>query len=96
MLSVPLYALLPSPALAVERILREILGEPRIDSPFFRLWPQLEQNMLIASGIDPGEETSREPMPSKARMETGEIIAAYLGNTPFARFFQTSVPLDAI
>ena len=31
-------------------------------------------------------------MPSKARMETGEIIDAYLGNTPFASFLQTSVP----
>jgi hypothetical protein len=97
MFSVSLYALLPSPAVAVERVLGEILGEPRIDSPFFRLWPQLEKNMLIASGIEPGEETRRQPvMPSKARMEIEEIIAAYLGNTPFASFFQASVPFDTI
>jgi hypothetical protein len=44
--------LLPDPALAVERILREILGEERINSPFFQLWPQLEQNMLVASESD--------------------------------------------
>lgn len=51
----------------------------------------------MASGIEPGEETRRQPvMPSKARMEIEEIIAAYLGNTPFASFFQTSVPFDAI
>ena len=25
-------------------------------------------------------------------METGEVIESYLGNTPFASFFQTSVP----
>ena len=92
-LSVPLYVLLPDPALAVERILREILGEERINSPFFHLWPQLEQNMLVASGIDPDSQTSREPvMPSKSRMETGEVIDSYLGNTPFVSFFQTSVP----
>src|SRR5512132_696075 len=97
MFSVSLYALLPSPAVAVERVLGEILGEPRIDSPFFRLWPQLEENLLMASGIEPGEETRRQPvMPSKTRMEIEEIIAAYLGNTPFASFFQTSVPFDAI
>src|SRR5512132_174200 len=97
MFSVSLYALLPSPAVAVERVIGEILGEPRIDSPFFRLWPQLEENLLMASGIEPGEETRRQPvMPSKARMEIEEIITAYLGNTPFASFFQTSVPFDAI
>ena len=28
-------------------------------------------------------------------METEEIITAYLGNTPFASFFHTSVPFDA-
>jgi hypothetical protein len=58
---------------------------------------QLEENLLMASGIEPSEDTRRQPvMPSKARMEIEEIIAAYLGNTPFASFFQTSVPFDAI
>lgn len=94
MFSAPLYALLPHPVMAVERILSNILGESRIDSRFFRLWPQLEQNLLIASGMEPA---SRQPvMPSKARMETEEIIAAYLGQTPFASFMQASVPFDAI
>jgi hypothetical protein len=97
MFSVPLYALLPNPVMAVERILSDILGEVRIDSRFFHLWPQLEQNLLMASGIDPSGETKREPVwPSKARMEIEEIIAAYLGNTPFAAFLQASVPFDAI
>jgi hypothetical protein len=97
MFSVPLYALLPHPVMAVERVLSDILSEVRIDSRFFRLGPQLEENLLIASGIEPGEETRRQPvMPSKARMEIEEIIAAYLGNTPFASFFQASVPFDAI
>ena len=62
MFSVSLYALLPSPAVAVEGVLGEILGEPRIDSPFFRLWPQLEENLLMASDIEPGEETRRQPV----------------------------------
>jgi hypothetical protein len=97
MFSVPLYALLPHPVMAVERVLSDILSEVRIDSRFFRLWPQLEENLLIASGIEPGEETRRQPViPSKARMEIEEIIAAYLGNTPFASFFQASLPFDAI
>ena len=97
MFSVSLRALLPSPAVAVERVLGEILGEPRIDSPFFRLWPRLEKNMLIASGIDPDAESTRSPVwPDKARMEIEEIIAAYLGDTPFAAFFQATVPFDAI
>ena len=92
-LSVPLYVLLPDATMAVERILGEILGERRIDSPFFHLWPQLEHNLLTASGIDPAAETSRQPvMPSRAQMEPGEVIEAYLGNTPFASFFQTAVP----
>jgi hypothetical protein len=87
-LSVPLYVLLPDPTRAVDRILDEILGEPRIDSPFYRLWPQLEHNLLTASGIDPSTESNRQPViPSNARMETGEVIDAYLGNTPFASFF---------
>jgi hypothetical protein len=97
MFSVPLYALLPHPVMAVERVLSDILSEVRIDSRFFRLWPQLEENLLIASGIEPGEETRRQPvMPSKARMEIEEMIAAYFGDTPFASFFQASVPFDAI
>ena len=92
-LSVPLYVLLPDTTMAVERVLGEILGEERINSPFFRLWPHLEDNLLIASGIDPGVETQRQTIaPSKARMETGELIDSYLGNTPFASFFQTDVP----
>jgi hypothetical protein len=61
-LSVPLYVLLPDPAQAVERIVCEILSEARIESRFFRLWPQLERNLLIASGIDPSVETSRQPI----------------------------------
>jgi hypothetical protein len=68
-----------------------------LTAAFSGLWPQLEENLLIASGIEPGEETRRQPViPSKARMEIEEIIAAYLGNTPFASFFQASVPFDAI
>ena len=46
-LSVPLYVLLPDPTMAVERVLGEILGEERINSPFFRLWPQLEQTICL-------------------------------------------------
>ena len=38
-LSVPLYVLLPDPAIAVDSVLGEILSEDRTDSPFFRLWP---------------------------------------------------------
>jgi hypothetical protein len=75
-LSVPLYVLLPDPALAVERILREILGEERINSPFFHLRPQLELNLLIASGIDPDSQTSREPVilnPAVRRLPDGGI-----------------------
>jgi hypothetical protein len=36
MFSVPLYALLPHPVMAVERVLSDILSEVRIDSRFFR------------------------------------------------------------
>ena len=92
-LSVPLYVLLPDPVQAVERILGAILSEERIESRFFRLWPQLERNLLIASGIDPSVENSRQPIwPGKARMETVEIIDSYLCDTPFSTFLQTSVP----
>jgi Type IV secretion-system coupling protein DNA-binding domain len=92
-LAVPLYTLLPDPALAVERVLGEILTEDQPKSLLSRIWLQLKQNMYTASGIDPAQETSREPIwPGKARMETGELIDAYLGNTLFARFLQTAVP----
>jgi hypothetical protein len=93
--SVPLYTLLPSPVLAVERALREIVTEPRADSPFYRLWWQLTQNLLIASGIDPGAESAKQAVwPSGAKMEVEQLMDAYIGNTPLVAFFRTAVPFD--
>jgi hypothetical protein len=42
------------------------------------------------------EHSQKAKVFSLWEMEIQEIIAAYLGNTPFASFFQASVPFDAI
>jgi hypothetical protein len=95
MFSVPLYTLLPSPVMAVERVLDEIVTEPLPESPFYRLCWQLKQNMFAASGINPASGSAKEPVwPSKAKMEVEKLIDAYLGNTPFVAFLRTGVPFD--
>jgi hypothetical protein len=95
MFSVPLYTLLPKPILSVERILGQIVTERWPDSPFKRLWRQLKENMFVVSGIDPSDPGDREPVwPSKAKMQATDVIESYLGNTPSASFFASSLPFD--
>src|SRR5512147_1729443 len=95
MFSVPLYTLLPNPTLSVERVLGEIVTQPWADSPFHLIWRQFMENMFVASGMDPNDPGNKELVwPSKTKMQAAEAIESYLVHTPFASFFQSSLPFD--
>jgi hypothetical protein len=95
-LSIPLFDFLPNLPLAVEGLAITFNG-PQAACPFQALTSRLERNLMIASGVDPSDRTSREqPVPpTKAKDQSPQaLIENYLGGTPFAAFLQTPIPFS--
>src|SRR3954469_4114552 len=92
----PLYALYQQPALAVEAAIGVFLTNQKSKELFPRLWQQLELNLLSVSGINPNRESSKQVIaPTKARgMAAEALVSEYLGQTPLADYFETSVPFS--
>src|SRR3712207_6292670 len=59
-LLVPLYSLIPQPALTVESVLGVLLNDPETRALFPTLCGRLEQNVLAVSGIDPTSESTKQ------------------------------------
>jgi hypothetical protein len=96
-LSIPLFDFLPNVPLSVEGIFGVAFNGSETACPFQALKSQLERNLMLASGIDPSDHTSRkEPVPpTKAKDQSPQaLIADYLGGTPFAAFLQTPIPFS--
>jgi hypothetical protein len=91
-LTVPVYALLPDPALSIEGALGVFLnGDPQ-QSAFPKLRKTLEGNVLRVSGIDPTRPGTHEKQiarPTDAKnTEPEELLDSYLVGTPLADYFR--------
>ena len=89
-LSVSVLERLANPAAILDGIVRAALG-----SPFPRLSQAVQNNLLLASGIDPTNPTSRKTLvlPSAAKeTDPHRLVASYLRATPFVDFFRESAP----
>ena len=64
--------------------------------PFPRLYNKIEDNFLLASGIDPHRREHRHKQPVPPRQAKGktpfELIYMYLNATPFPDFLTTALP----
>jgi hypothetical protein len=90
-LSVSVLERLTSPAAVLDQIVRACLV-----SPFPRLSQTVQENLLLASGIDPTNPGSRKALilPSAAKEDANPHLLAstYLRATPFVDFFRQSAP----
>ena len=96
-LSIPLFDFLPNLPLSVEGLFAVAFNGPEPACPFQALTSRLERNLMLASGIDPSNPTSRkEPVPpTKAKDQSPQaLIGDYLGGTPFATLLQTPIPFS--
>jgi hypothetical protein len=89
-LSVSVLERLTSPAAVLDQIVRAGLT-----SPFPRLAQAVQENLLLASGIDPTNPGSRKTLvlPTAAKeTDPQTLVASYLRATPFVDFFRQSAP----
>jgi hypothetical protein len=97
-LAVPLYSLLPNPALALETAINLCLSERVNNEGFFEtLRAQLMRNLYLVSKIDPNrpEDFRREIVkPTKADKPIEELVTSYLQDTPLLNFFETPLPFS--
>lgn len=97
---VPLIDLIEEPAAVIERIIMAPYDDDTLSLDLFlSLRQRLERNLVIASGLPPNaiaaEHQHRLVVPTlQKRMTPAELVEAYLGGTPFARLFETPVPLQ--
>jgi hypothetical protein len=92
-LTVPVYALLPDPALSIEGALRVFLsGDPQ-QSAFPKLAKMLEGNVFRVSGIDPARPGTHEKQVARPtdtkNAEPEELLDSYLAGTPLADYFRS-------
>jgi hypothetical protein len=97
--SVPLIDLCPEPAMIVERTMATLYDDDVVGSHLFETTrDQFERNLCAVSGI-PYEARGRTAKvgvpPSSFDAATNQkLVGAYLGATPFARFFATPLPFS--
>jgi hypothetical protein len=92
-LAVPIYALLPDPALSVEGALGVFLNVAPEQCAFPTLRKALEGNVLRVSGIDPQRpESSAKQLVTPTTGKNTEpeaLIDSYLCGTPLAEYFRS-------
>jgi len=88
-LSVSILERLRNPAAVIEGIVRAALK-----SPFRHLHQVVQDNLLIASKIDPARPSNRPlVMPTAVKGKApAELVKTYLNGTPFTKFFDNSLP----
>src|SRR3954452_17141635 len=88
-LSISVLDRMNNPAAVIEAIVRTALR-----SPFRHLHQVVQDNLLIASKIDPAKPSNRPLiMPTMAKGKTpAELVKMYLDGTPFMKFFDNSLP----
>lgn len=95
--SISLIDVVQRPAHAIERALTAPFAKELSNLELFiDLREQLEHNVLVASGVDSANVKTNTQLllPTQARRKTPvELVESYLDATPFARFFNASLPL---
>ena len=96
--NVVLVDIMDDPAAVIEATIVAMFNKNIIDPDLFHdLRAQLQHNLLVASGIDPGDKNALSRtviMPTEARGKSPmELVDGYLMDTPFHDFFKSDVPL---
>lgn len=99
LVSVPLINVCRDPAVVVERTMATMYDDDIVGAHLFEsVRERFEHNLCAASGIpyDKRGETSKTVVnPTAYRSESNEdLVATYLGATPFAQFFAAAVPFS--
>lgn len=92
--TVPLIALMPNPGAVVDRIIGTLVDESLQDVGLFTsVTRRIYENICVVSGLVPDEE-HRKPFVTADTSELPgpELVAAYLGGTPFEQIFNTQIP----
>lgn len=92
--TVPLFTLVPNIGEIVDRIVGTVTDDRLQDAGLFTsVSRRFYENVCAVSGLAPDEE-HRKPFVTAAKSELppAELIAAYLGGTPFEEVFLTRVP----
>ena len=96
---VNLVDLIERPAAVIEGTLTSLFDKDICDGDLFvDVRAQLEHNLYVASGLDPGNKSVSEKqliLPTETKGKSpAELAELYLKETPFADFFSFSLPLQ--
>ncbi len=96
---VVLVDVMEHPASAIEATIVAMFDKSIVDSELFHdLRAQLQHNLLVSSGIDPGDKKTLSRtiiLPTEVRGKTPlELAEAYLVNTPFHDLLKSNVPFS--
>jgi hypothetical protein len=95
-MTVPITAFMPRIAEVIDHIIFTLCEKEYVDAGLFRdVQQRLYDNVLIASGIQPGTDSSRQlKMPSDSDLPAQQLVRTYLRGTPFLDLFETPVPFS--
>lgn len=92
--TVPLVYALPEPRLSVEQTFGTIANGPYGDKGLFRhLDATLGENLARASGVTSPDSKKPWKYPRESTLPFGEMVDAYLADTPFQALFKAPIPL---
>ncbi|MEY9604149.1 hypothetical protein AB7M74_010761 [Bradyrhizobium japonicum] len=96
-LTVPVVCLLRNPGHLIARLIATICQRENAEAGLFStLQDRLYRNMCLASGVSPNEEKLRKPLveADNCDLPPGELVEAYLRETPFLDLFRCPVPFS--
>ncbi|MEY9748885.1 hypothetical protein ABIF65_008259 [Bradyrhizobium japonicum] len=96
-LTVPVVCLLRNPGHLIARLIATICQRENAEAGLFStLQDRFYRNMCLASGVSPNDEKLRKPLveADNCDLPPGEIVEAYLRETPFLDLFLLAAPFS--